>query len=68
MQPASLRESGSLLITHLFKIMNCLESSDGCALLAVAHIPGEGIPKNPGATTHVDPVLELVQQWWRASR
>lgn len=62
MQPASLGESGSLLITHLFKIMNCLESSDGRALLAAASIPGEGIPKNLEATTHVDPVLGLVQQ------
>lgn len=68
MQPASLGESGSLLITHLFKIMSCLESSNGRALLAAASIPGEGIPKNPGATTHVEPVLGLGQQWWRASR
>lgn len=60
MQPASRGESGSLLITHLFKIMNCLESSDGRALLAAASIPGEGIPEKPGATTHVDPVLGLV--------
>lgn len=27
MQPASQGESGSSLITHLFKTMNCLESS-----------------------------------------
>lgn len=45
MQPASQGESGSLLITHLFKIMNCLESSDGHAVLAAASILGEGIPQ-----------------------
>lgn len=45
MQPASQGESGSLLITHLFKIMNCLESSDGRAVLAAASILGEGIPQ-----------------------
>lgn len=56
MQPASRGESRFLLITHLFKIMNCLESSDGRALLAAASIPG----KKPGATRHVDPVLGLV--------
>lgn len=31
MQPASRGESVSLLITHLFKTMNCLETSDGHA-------------------------------------
>lgn len=61
MQPASQGESGSLLITHLFKIMNCLESSDGRAVLAAASILGEGIPQKRGATTHEDPVLEMVQ-------
>jgi len=29
MQPASQGESGSLLITHLFKTVNCLESLMG---------------------------------------
>lgn len=51
MQPAPRGESGSLLITRLFKIMNCLESSDGRALLAAAGIPGEGIPKKPHVCT-----------------
>lgn len=36
MQPAPQGESGSLLITHLFKIMNCLEGSDGWAVPAAA--------------------------------
>lgn len=39
MQPASQGESGSLLITHLFKTMNCLESSDGHA--AASSLGGE---------------------------
>lgn len=42
MQPASQGESGSLLITHLFETINCLESSDGHA---AASGLGGGIPQ-----------------------
>lgn len=55
------KESGSSLITHLFKTMNCLESSDGHA---AASSPGEEIPQKPGllrTAAHADPVPGSVQ-------
>lgn len=42
MQPASQGESGSLLITHLFKTINCLESSDEHG---AGSSSGEGLPQ-----------------------
>lgn len=62
MQPASQGESGSLLITHLFKTMNCLESSDGHT--AAARSAGGGVPQKQGSlmtTARVDPVLGSMQ-------